>query len=574
MSVLAANYSRYLQTHFNFATKLNSLKIIFDGCYDMLVNEKFFDDAIFKSLSEYPKYQNNMMIVDSKGKFNFLKIYGITPDVPSYLIPEINTEGAKVLKTKLDRIPLKISHITNDSNFQFTSLNTTEEVFGYISSFYSFRYEKNLRNFFQDIFTEYGFEANNIKTTSGIYLYFLHTFFKLVASSGVQIAIPMVRYLDSTKALSSDVISNDFNNFIDSNLNTMSRDLFRIVVKCLYKFSGSSASFKDSLAPMINDDVAELKNVFNKYITRRSSKSIFEISRILDESIYNIIACHLIGSKFPNKQYPLSQDPQLFPYLNYENNPMTDLIYYEDTAYYNFNDKASSEIYLRDYMDVLYQYKEHPEKFINVILPTMRAYIDDYVKPESESMIPYYELISILQTAFDRNMNHEYLKSWLDEVINIVFIKSIINHYKPQKFAFSYHFSKMFDEFFATADFKKYVQNILEKIFRVLRDNGHANFNFSWFDYEPFIYCYFKALMRKSLLEETILTQSYSNINDALTHVLDTSSPPQFKTRTMEITATNLISANSMNIYRFVENLMNSTLTRETGYKIMQVFMA
>lgn len=573
MSVMALNYSRYMYFNFNYNFKMNYLKSIFDNTYDILTNEKFLDDDIFKTLSEYPKYPNISMIFNKVLLFNFMKIYGITPESPKYLLDQITNDDAKTTKIKMDKIPNKSQQILNDMYFQYSCISTNDEIFNYTNSLYSFRYEESLRNFYHELLINSGFNIDKLKTSSGSFLYFFHNFLTMTFPSFFNISIPLVSSIRQNSAMTSDVLKTDFNTFIDNNVDQMSKDIFRIYIKCLYKFNRSASNFQDDVSVSLKPSILKLKTLMESFLKIKANKAVFEISKIVDELTCQILASKSISETFPNQEYILSFDPNLFTFFNGDSNPVADLISDEDTEYYIFKQKAATDMMLRDFMNVAYLYKEHAEKFINIVFPVIHSYIDNYIKPESTEFIPYYNLMNLYQSIFVRQMDYDYLSNWMIANIDVDYIKTQISDYNILKYAFSYYFTGLIDDFFELSDFKSIIEEILETCFKTLRNNGHVDYNFSWYDYVPFMYHYFRVFFRKNIIDNNIFTQTFDNTQICLTDVLNNMESPNFKTEIFSITAQNMISTNGLNMYRFVENLMNSTLTREIGQGVLKVFM-
>ena len=83
------------------------------------------------------------------------------------------------------------------------------------------------------------------------------------------------------------------------------------------------------------------------------------------------------------------------------------------------------------------------------------------------------------------------------------YLYDISTRYSVSEFSCVLYYLYILDEYFNSTIYNTFIQELAEDIFVYLRDNGHVNYTFNWYEYHETIDVYFKTYFRWKLLDQS-----------------------------------------------------------------------
>ncbi len=614
MSVFANSFSSYLNYTANYSSRLSFLESIFGDAFRAAKDPKFISVDFINKLDQFPKFPYFMNIISGTNNIKIPFIYKTCLDNPKYLLESMLDSDIIYLKTNYDTIPNEIEDILRHSNFQYTYLSTVDQIYDMNTIYKTVSLETTYRNFFINMYSQKystvgkdysaGFENSCMVNTQAI-----STLLQVVLPTTCNLSDKLLRYILNFNSLKPGDIGyfpgievqqlnkinfqQAFSIFITNNSLDMSGDIVELVTKSIYNYNKMSSNLRTNLINVVNPRLSELSQKFTDYL---DSLPVFQpsfnlVSNFVD-TLYYLSSVDLTSLCFA--------DPYI---VNQENSNI--LAIEEDGNFRQYMEKIDS-LNLQQYFFLVYIYKFWPMKFLNILQMALKEYIQDIIKTVDEednsfTSTEYLEYMTrlyadpyapgdIANPFRDAKISYDNLCIFLAGIFTRDYIWKVENIKEVSRFICELHCIQLIDDFIASDYYINFVRDLLQDIFQYLRDNGHIDHLFNWYNNHEVVDIYLKIFLRYRIFSEdtkgpgtrlfhlitanfkTIFDRVITNSTGAATYDVSIT----FKTAgELNDQFKSLIKSSSINkMYQFNENSVLSSLTCENFYAVLGKFFS
>jgi hypothetical protein len=141
-------------------------------------------------------------------------------------------------------------------------------------------------------------------------------------------------------------------------------------------------------------------------------------------------------------------------------------------------------------------------------------------------------LVLNLEFEYDGNISEENVLAYIYKFSTFTVFTDLNDNRFLSKFAANMFNIRLLDTFFASTYYITFVEELTENIFIYLRDNGHIDYNYNWYDYHKVIDIYFRSFLRWKLVDvsKRVVLSNYKNagykfeFNESIVYCLNKSS--------------------------------------------------
>jgi len=183
----------------------------------------------------------------------------------------------------------------------------------------------------------------------------------------------------------------------------------------------------------------------------------------------------------------------------------------EQQTLYETNEYGSyigemSESELKNYLFLCFLYKFWPIKFLNVLQLSLKEYVENSIKSPNDDMMEEEDYGDLYDYLVDNNINYTNLENFLINFITLTpsnYIHTVSLAYQVAEFSCYMFYIYVLDEFIKSTAYDDFIEDLTSDIFVYLRDSGHIDYSFDWYEYHDVIDVYFKTYLRWKLLDQS-----------------------------------------------------------------------
>lgn len=612
MSIFADGYSSYLNYTFNYINKFATFNSFFEQGYLTCKNTNFLTQDFINKIEKFPLFPYFYNIISDTENLKIISIYNVAADNVENL-EEALLSKVDIMRQKAtyDLFPERIEDIIQYAYFQYAYMSTVSNLFSRDYNFRSFIFERTYRNFFNNLYSN-KFCSVGEATSAGIEdscfipLYAVKNYLFNLMPNSCNLSNQLMLYLmyfntygPADQRIDNTNLSTGFTSFISSYRTTMAGELVDLIGKSLYNFTDISTLLRNELITNVKTKLSQLPAIFTTYLGTIAENPIYTLMGNSIDSLYSEIGCDVL-SKIYN-------DNDIINQVSLSNTSVV-----EENLFSSFMNNINSSN-IETYLFISYLYKFHYPRFINVLPLCLKEYTQNVIKSSDIDGLTLLEYSTIINKLYDptpiddpsspgeylfpqSDVNYNNLRTFLVDTVKILpvnYLNTLSTTCEIPRFACMLYYLELLDNFFSTTAYETYVQELLEEFFIYLRDQGHVEYNFNWYDYHEVVDIYLKTFMRYKIISNTSGTRLFQNVtdnfNNAFTRVITNSTHlydpfPPFGTYDIVIdfpTASdmnslfeNMVSGTSMErMHQFSENMFLSVLTREIIYGAFTYFI-
>jgi len=559
MSTLFRSYSSFLNSVYNYPKNMETNHLIFNNFYTNFNN--FVDYNFTSNLNRYPIYGYKNQIINDMTIYDIGKIHNISADGTNYLIDAIDKHHILSQKNVLDKIPIIRSEFIKDYSQQFTYFSKIEDLYDQ-TLFFNLKSIKPYNNFPELLFNE-PFDS---KLNNGSFLqYFtLQILFQQIYFNSNNFLSKSIIYFTDNDIINNDNIIDEFDLFINIEHEVITNEIVDVILKNVYQFPAVTKSIKDKMTLDITPNVLEIKQIFKDFVNDEIKDPVLDMSQIFNDSLANIFAVKITTDIYKNDLY-------------FNQNTISSLVDVENKIIEDYKNELSP-INIQQYLYLLFFYKFWPFKFINIIPYIVNNYVENFLKKDTDVCIDIFDLNLNIQNIIN-SLNSNELINYLDENNTNSYFITLKNQNQNSKFTMFLYFTQKLDLFIETDQFIKYIENIVNKIYKSLSSSTHVEYKFNWFKNHKVLHAYFKTLFRKHITSNTIFNNIYTLFDNEMTKIIGNTTGDEkcdtqilYEKEEIETTNQNLINYDNQ-IYTFFENHVTSTLMSEISFEYISYFL-
>lgn len=611
MSVFANSFSSYLNYTANYSSRLNFLESIFGDAFRAAKDPKFISVDFINKLDEFPKFPYFMNIISGTNNIKITFIYKTCLDNPKYLLESMLDSNTIYLKTNYDTIPNEIEDILKHSNFQYTYLSTVDQIYDMNKIYKTLSLETTYRNFFINMYSQ-KYKAIGYPNSAGlenscmINEQAILTLLQVILPTTCNLSDKLLRYIlyfnnlsgggIEAQQLNKQNFQQTFNTFITNNSSDMSDDIIELITKSIYNYNKLASSLRTDLIGVVNPRFFELSQKFTDYLDSLINfQPSFDLVSNFVDTLYYLCSVDLTSLSFCN--------PEIIDQPN-----SNALAIEEDGKYTKYIEKVDS-LNLQQYLFLVYIYKFWPMKFLNILQMVLKEYTQDIIKTADENdnsftSVEYLEYMTRLYAETytpgdianpfrDAKISYDNLYTFLAGLFTLVpnnYLWKVENAKEVSRFICELYYIQLLDNFIASDFYINFVRDLLQDIFEYLRDNGHVDYTFNWYNNHEVVDIYLKIFLRYRIFSEDGkgpgtrlfhgITANFKTIFDRV--IFNLTGEPVYdivinlKTaKEMNDQFKHLINNDSFNkIHQFNENSILSSLTCEIFYAVLGKFFS
>ena len=556
-TILAKRYSSYLTSEYKYDRRLRFWKIAFKSIYkNIAVNIK----KINLNKNIYNKYKYASNIIYDFSQYDIRKVYNVCLDDISYLLKSLKKENILGLKKILDEIPNNKKVILKDWYLQQT-------CFADIEFLYPASKRLNIENIeFENFYTSLQSPSyhSNLENGSFLQKYILINHLYKTLFISIDSLEKLNYYFLLENKLTQLDIKNSFESFFNLNKLDIAKEILRVISKTVYLFTNPSSVLVNTLANNILPKIEIFKELFFSYCDDNMKNYFFDLNRNLEKFMFYKVSIDRILEVFDNPDY-------------YDQSDIESFITYEEDIIKRYFLKVNM-LNLKEYLFLLFLYKSHAAKFLNVLPSVVENYINNFLKPIDEVVTYDIDILRVLNKTYN-SVNFSNLANMLNIFVTNSNLITICESDEIPCFVFMQYFIELFDNFLNTSIFDDYIEDLLKDIYENLYRLGHISYDCNWCENKEAIRIYFRAYLRyqlsQRLLFDDILTTYENSVYSVLSNTTgntDYDITIDFQEQKLKIIFQN-IKNSSNNFQRFFENHISSTLTVEISEDFLMYFL-
>ena len=468
------------------------------------IDKRFFMSLDFLAYSkEYPRYPLDYKVIQNLGKYNLVSIYNIVQNDVRYLLDAIESSEVLGLKGSMDKIPEK--EILRDYDLQTTYFSKISTDILPRSFYGGFLLDKIRQTYLFKTFGYYVSQDN--KESSLIYEYSLYVLMLRNLRNSLRIYESAFSNSNPT-ILKNTEFSDAFGDYITRNKKDLAEKLIRYILEYTYKISEPSGSFLNNIINAVINKLDGLKDIFEDSIKIKDNVCVNLVLRGT-EYLYNHIASKFVNSAAGGDLNFIPADT-ILTLKKYEllgDDP-------DDPINYKYiTDKYSIQAF-RQYLYLVYYYKNNPRKFLNVLQLMLLSYttqnmIDRNVPTFNTSVLLSY-FKRVLGTAAAKSSNGvdtDLIVSYLKEIINKDYLLTTISEQKIIKYTVRIEMINYIEEILSldNPDFEKYIDELYDLIFSYLKNSVQIEPYYEYCFNKKMLHWYLLGYIKRDILRDTVV---------------------------------------------------------------------
>ncbi len=558
MSVLASSFSSFLNSVYNYPQFLDVQRDIlneFNNNKQNILTEKFT-----QSIIDYPKY-NNGKIIKKMASYNLNRIYNICSDGTDYLIDSMHKPAIKSEKIILDKMPKTRQRFIDDFNLQNVYFNNIDVI--YDTNFYTdLKYINKFKIFYELFFIE-GIDLR-LEDASFIQTFLVKNMLETIYKTSTNILPKTILFFSENDLINNSTIKNDFNLFVNLNIDSINEDVTNIILKNVYQFAKPSERTIDNIKSDIFNNLTKVKDYFRDFVDVSMNDSIFELCQLFSKLNDNVISTKVLPEVFDNYDY-FNQDIIL---------SLTNL---EDSIIRDFKKNVSVKN-IQEYSYLTFIYKFWPFKFLNSIPYMMSVYVQNYLKNESINSISNSDYINYT-TQIINSCNYSNLETYLNSNVTSSYVITQIEENRICEMTFYLYFMKKLDKFIESDEFNTYIEILTNDIFNSLEKETHTKFDFNWYKNHKILHVYFKSLFRTAITKNNLFYNNYIYFNSSIKQIISNTTGNSDYNTDINFNENRMSSVSqNLNVYtnrfkQFFESHVTSTLISDLSFDYITYFL-
>ena len=577
---LSEIFSSILYNISDYGKLLSETAAVYSNTMDE-IDKLFFMSLDFLNYhNEYPKYPLDYKVIQNLGKYNLVSIYNVVQNDVRYLLDAIESSEVLGLKGKMDKIPNK--EILQDRNLQETYFSKISEDILPRNIYGGFLFDKIRQSY---LFKTFGYYVSqDCKESSLVYEYSFYALMLRNLRNSLRIYENAFSNSNPT-ILKNTEFSDSFKKYISDNDETLSKKLITYILEYTYKISNPSNTFLDDISKSIGEKLRGLSKVFEDGIKIKDNVCVNLVLRGT-EYLYNCIS-----SKFANlaagKDLNLIPQDTINALKKYElyGDDLDDPINYKYVT-----DKYSTQTF-RQYLYLVYYYKNYPRKFLNVLQLSLLAYTIQFMVDRNKTTFNTSKLLNnfrkVLGTAASKSstgLDLDVLHDLLTSMINREYILSTIKSERIIEYTTRIEMVNYIEEILSLSnpDFETYIDELYDIIFKYLKNTVQIEPYYEYCFNKKMLHWYLLGYIKRDILKDNVVKDEsvvWTNVFDREEKVIskifdDTLNSEKydpesskyvikFDTDKMRTRAIQFIEGNIVNIGNLFDNIIETAAEKK-----------
>ena len=553
---LSETFSSILSHISDYGSILENMTSIFTSTMDEIDRRFFMSIDFLDYYKTYPRYPLDFKVVHNLGKYNILSIYNIVQNDVKYLLDAIESQEILSQKSKMDKIPE--SDIKRDYGLQLTYFSKISTDILEHGVYNGMVMDKNRRSYLFKTFGHYVSQANRESSLICEYALYLMLFRNMRSS----LRIYESALQENIQALRKNTqYGESFSSYIEENKKTFAEHIVKYILEYTYKISNPSGTFLDSITRKVESKLTGLSTIFSESISIKDSIAA-DIVMSASECLYNYVSAKVVNS---------AADPELK--IIPDEMSQTLKTWELEENYNQVLDKYSAQTF-REYLYLVYYYKNYPRKFLNVLQLMVVAYIKQHMIDENESTFnPAYllsrlrQVLGTVNSAARNGINITALQNLLEQNITPDYLKNTFDEQRISEYSSKIGMIGYMEEIFSldNPDFEVYIDDLYETIFSYLKETVQYEPYYEYHFNKKMVYWYMLGYLKRDILIGKIFSREENLINQIIHDVLDN---PDYRTKfnsgKMRSRAVQYVEGNISNI----TNMFNNIVETAAGKKL------
>lgn len=552
-SVLNNTFWFYLFSLLDFENRLKVKNNEFAEIIKEIDEKDYLDYDFLDSYSNYPKYPNDFRPIVNLNKYNILEIYNAYSSSNDFLLASINNENILNYKNTLDTIP--ITKISNDVRVQtiffqdmYNGILETDQV---INPFFS-----TSRNSY--IFKQFGYQLpsseSNFSFIAAYALYqFLFTNMKSILDMYNKVQVYALSYMDAVNYTYQESLDK----YIDSNLDTLTKQISEFVLNYVYKITLPTGEFFNNVQEIVKKNIdGKLRTSIKNYL-RNQDTIVLSNVKAISQGVYSKLSEILIQDLIN-----YTEGSSISEVINEELNDHLVKVEVE-----KFNKRLSNytENNFKPYSYLIFMYNRTPLKFLNVLQLVLKFYTEHEIKLIDDYDFTEIELRSYFNTLFKKSsnsINYDNIVPLLSQSITTDLISSILIDDYTLSYMFRANMAYYIDTFFESINYDEVINGILDDVFKYLKNDLQISYKYDYYENRLLIELFLRSLLRRDILNGKMFVDRENELFELFDIYLNNFTIRELNVDQMLQRTNQYVSSNLEKINVFFENILFTALIK------------
>jgi hypothetical protein len=572
VSTLSIRYYNFLKKYtLDFDTIIDNLKTDNSNIRYWSTQFDFINCQLQDLIQYYPKYLNYTSIIDyNTTRYNQNKIYNATSMSYDQIVNYLNkSESYRVLNI-IKRFPTKYDDFVKEVSFQDNYVKNYSDIYDkdlFIYNYDSDDYSSNFSYLLSSDSLDLSYYQYSIlDKQSFFHMYFLISLMNHILKEKCTLENKLLNSLDDF------IFEPSIESIFDNQFETIIGDIVNIILINQYSFNDLKESFRTSILEDSDliDSVNELKTSFQSYIENNIDTYKYNIVKDYFDIFTHAFNFDYTGKIFNSSSFFNFVGLNSLTYQLYDVSSLNDfenirltesefalsLTDFEQQILQYHQASLNEITSLKNYLYILYLFRDQFEKFINSIDYVISTYVFDNIRL---SDIYYFNNFSHMADLFKQWLNYIYYetlsRSLPLEINTTKFNTFADDNTNISKFSLIKSTYSLIEDYIQTDEFKEILLNIQNNLYTYLKASGYVDKNVDWCSCELPLKIYVA-----SLFKDLVHDLEYDSITDYAKLCIDDSSFNYFDDSDDFITfSEEFIDRKAANMFSFYESFVTSS---------------
>jgi len=556
---LSETFSSILLHASDYASILENLSSIFTSTMDEIDRRFFMSIDFLDYYKTYPRYPLDFKVIHNLGKYNILSIYNIVQNDVKYLLDAIESQEILSQKSRMDKIPE--SDVKRDYGLQLTYFSKISTDILEHGVYNGFIMDKNRRSYIFKTFGHFVSQANIESSLICEYALYLMLFRNMRSSlriyeSALQENIQVLRknqqYADSFAA------------YIEKNKTTIAEHIIKYILEYTYKISNPSGTFLNEITKTVERKLSGLSDIFLSSVSIKDSIAA-DLIMNASECLYNYISAKFVNSAADPELKVISEElSQILKTWELEENYNPVLENYSTQSF-------------REYLYLVYYYKNYPRKFLNVLQLMVINYVKNHMVDENASTFNPAYLLSRLKQVFLNGIDANLLQTLLEQNVTPDYMKTVFDEQKIIEYSNRTGMIGCIETIFSldNPDFESYIDDLYETLFSYLKNTVQVEPYYEYHFNKKMLYWYLLAYLKRDILENKVFSKEEEMLREIIHTVLDSPKyTTKFNASKMKSRAEQYAAGNISNITNLFNNIVETAADKKLHSENISYFFS
>lgn len=565
MNPLTESFTNYLRHLSNFSVRKEEVCEHTQTIYDKLIRGEFLEQDFLERYEDYPKYDTTLRPINILGKYNLITIYGVIDTEPESMMSIISDPEIMAMKTKLDKYDAQ--NIVLDKYLQDLWFDNILNV-----TCREDKLEAGLSRTSGN-FVDLTFDEEPIWELKNEAFFKLFAVF-LMLNKNLQSMNNFVSNINvdllSSLSFKPNYFARELKKYFASTIDQYSVDLSKYILLYTYGITIPADTLSDSVGSIIKKKYEEIISYYCAEM-ERDVDFLYRFGIHFVRILYFYLAVEFLRMNFNNAAL-------------YTDNTITLQNQLEQELFTKVIDENYNQENIKNYMYLIFYYKNQPRRFLNVYQAVLKKYVDKILYPTDISYLYSQDVENYLLRFFGStnnsmttNLNFDAMKSTLEEFLSGENIIRLLDE-NPDiyDFTFKTFISDLFESYVNDIDgsqFDVLVDELLDAVFKYLRDEGRIDYDFEYYQNKRLVVWFLKSQLRQIIFNGT---NPFGTIPEELFGFLKYSiqkSEPNIDIDRVRTRSIQFVQSNVTQLHQFCENIFRAALNRKLFREHISYFL-